>query len=413
MISAADGSGKEPLPMRSSRLRLTVTAAVVAVLAAGTVSAASPGAAARPTDPARAQSPATTNAFRATATYASLERYFGTADGSGLFHEQYPVASGDNPYSYEWPLSQVHVAALDISAVDPGYRDKLAAVDGAQEHYWNAAGGTTGVAGYDSYVVAPYGAGGDLFYDDNEWVGLEKVQDYLQHHDRAALSRAEQIFTLVRSGWDTDQSHADPGGVFWTQAPWSQDRNTVSNMPAAELGLRLYLITGRRAYLDDARRFYDWTNAHLQSPDGLYWDHVNLTGDIDTTFWTYNQGVPIGVDVLLYQATHDRTYLARAERTADAAYAYYVTGDRLRSQPVYFNSIFFKNLLLLESVTGGARYRQAMADYADWVWTTARDARTGLVHFAAGGATQAIEQAAAAQIFAVLAWPRSSWPALY
>nr|WSX75004.1 glycoside hydrolase family 76 protein [Streptomyces sp. NBC_00899] len=398
--------------MRSRRLKLTVTGAVVAVLAAGTVSAASPGAA-RPADPVRPASPAGTNEARATATYAALEKYFGTTDGSGLFREQYPVAAGDNPYSYEWPLSQVHVAALDISAVDPHYRQKLAAVDRSQEHYWNPAGGTTGVAGYDSYVIAPYGAGGDLFYDDNEWVGLEKVQDYLQHHDAAALSRAEQIFTLVRSGWDTDPSHAAPGGVFWTQAPWSQDRNTVSNMPAAELGVRLYQITGKRAYLDDAKRFYDWTNANLQSPSGLYWDNVKLAGAVDQTFWTYNQGVPIGVNVLLYQATHDRTYLARAERIAEAAYDYYVTGGKLTSQPVFFNSIFFKNLLLLESVTGGHKYQQAMADYAGWVWSSARDPQTGLVHFDTGGATQSIQQAAAAQIFAVLAWPRSKWPTLY
>jgi rhamnogalacturonyl hydrolase YesR len=139
-------------------------------------------------------------------------------------------------------------------------------------------------------------------------------------------------------------------------------------MPAAELGLRLYEITGKRAYLDDAKRFYDWTNANLQSLSGLYWDHVNLSGDVEKTFWTCNQGVPIAVNVLLYKATHDRTYLTRAERIAEAAYSLYVTGDRLKSQPVYFNSIFFKNLLLLESVTGGNTYRQAMADYADWLW---------------------------------------------
>lgn len=404
--------------MRSRRLELSLTGAVVAILAAGTLGAAAPGSARAATPAVAAAShqqatTARTNAARATATYAALEKYLGTTDGSGLFHEQYPVAAGDNPYSYEWPLSQVHVAALDISTVDPGARGKLAAVDRAQEHYWNAAGGTTGVAGYDSYAVAPYGAGGDLFYDDNEWVGLEKVQDYLQNHDRSALSRAEQIFTLVESGWDTDASHAAPGGVFWTQASWSTDRNTVSNMPAAELGLRLYQITGKRTYLDNAKRFYDWTNANLQSPDGLYWDHVSLTGDIDQTVWSYNQGVPIGVNVLLYQATHDRTYLARAERIAKAAYDWYVTGDRLKSQPVYFNSIFFKNLLLLESVTGGDTYQKATAAYADWVWTSVRDPKTGLVHFDTGGATQSIQQAASAQLFAVLAWPRSKWSTLY
>ena len=393
--------------MRSRHFRLALTGVVLAVLATGTLAAASPDSA-RPAAPGPAVDTA-----RAAATYAALETYLGAKDGSGLFHEQYPVAAADNPYSYEWPLSQVHVAALDLSVTDPRYKAKLAQADAAQEHYWNAAGGTTGLPGYDSYAVAPYGAGGDMFYDDNEWVGLEKVQDYLQSHDTAALHRAEQIFALVRSGWDTDAGHPDPGGVFWTQAGWSQDRNTVSNMPAAELGVRLYRITGKRAYLDAALRFYDWTNTYLQSPSGLYWDHVDLQGTVEKTVWSYNQGVPIGVNVLLYQATHDRTYLLRAERIAEAASAYFGADGRLIEQPPYFDSIWFKNLLLLESVTGGHKYRRAMAGYADQVWSTLRDPRTGLVHFDAGGTTQAIQQAAVAQIYAVLAWPAAKLPTLY
>jgi rhamnogalacturonyl hydrolase YesR len=252
-----------------------------------------------------------------------------------------------------------------------------------------------------------------MFYDDNEWVGLEKVQRYLQTGDRAALARAEEIFALVGSGWDANPSHAAPGGVFWTQASWSHDRNTVSNMPGAELGLRLYQITGERSYLDSAMRFYDWTNTYLQSPSGLYWDHLDLQGTVEKTIWSYNQGVPVGVNVLLYQATHDREYLRRAERIAEAAYTYYVTQGRLFSQPPFFNSIFFKNLLLLESVSGSQKYTQAMTAYADQVWSTMRDPETNLVHFNANGGTEVIQQAAIAQIYAVLAWPPAKRPILY
>ncbi|WP_405923140.1 glycoside hydrolase family 76 protein [Streptomyces sp. NBC_00035] len=350
---------------------------------------------------------------RARAAYAALERHFGTTDGSGLVREQYPAASGDKPYSYEWPFSQVHIAALDLAAVDKAYESELTVRANAQEHYWNAGGGTTGLPGYDSYPRAPYGTGGDMFYDDNEWVGLAKVQRHLQTGDPAALARAKEIFELVRSGWDTDTTHAAPGGVFWTQATWSHDRNTVSNMPGAQLALRLHLITGESDYLDWARRFYDWTNTHLQSPGGLYWDHLDLQGTIEKTVWSYNQGVPVGVNVLLHRATRERVYLRRAERIAEAAYAYYVTQGRLFSQPVFFNSIFFKNLLLLESVSGDGRYRRAMADYADQVWSTMRDPATGLVHFNSSGGTEAIQQAAFAQLYAVLAWPPALWPTLY
>jgi predicted alpha-1,6-mannanase (GH76 family) len=371
-------------------------------------------AAAAPTTAAAATAPYSAKSLaRARATYGALGKYFAAADGSGLVREQYPAAADDHPYSYEWPYSQAHIAALDLAHADRRFEPELAARAAAQEHYWNPAGGTTGLPGYASYPVAPHGEGGDMFYDDNEWVGLAKIQRHLQTGDRAALRRAEEIFALVASGWDTDPGHAAPGGVFWTQAEWSHDRNTVSNMPGAQLGLRLHRITGRAGYLKSSRQFYDWTNRHLMTPEGLYWDHLDLTGTVDKTIWSYNQGVPVAVGVLLYEATRDRAHLRRAQRTAEAAYTYFVTEGRLHAQPVFFNSIFFKNLLLLESVTGGQTYHRAMADYADHIWSQQRDSATGLMRFGDTGTTQAIEQAAAAQIFAVLAWPRSSWRTLY
>jgi hypothetical protein len=389
-------------------MRIRIAGVAVAVAAAALVTMAQlPAAAAAPSIPP--------DAARAVASYQALQRFLAVGDGSGLYRERYPVAVGDNPYSYEWPFSQVHAATLDLTGL-PGplgadFRPGLAARAVGQERYWSTRG-TTGVPGYASYPEAPYGSGGDFFYDDNEWVGLLDVQHFLMAGDRAALARAEQLFTLVRSGWDTDPSHAAAGGVFWTQAGWSTDRNTVSNMPGAELGLRLYQITGKRPYLDWSLRMYEWTNRYLLSPDGLYWDHLDLSGTVEKTYWSYNQGVPVGVNVLLYRITHDRTYLRRAESIARAAYDYFVTGGRLSGQPPYFNSIFFKNLLLLESVTGGSTYHDAMARYAETVWSQNRDPDTGLFHFA-GGPTESLQQAAMIQIFAVLAWNPARYPLLY
>jgi len=353
------------------------------------------------------------DAQRAQSGYAALQRYLAVHDGSGLYHEQYPVAAG-NAYSYEWPYSQVHVAALDLTGmagVGSRYRPALEAHDSAQLHYWSAAG-STGLPGFASGAEPPYGPGGDFFYDDNEWVGLQDVQHWAMYHDSASLSQAQELFRLVESGWDSDASHADPGGVFWTQAPWSSDRNTVSNMPAAELGLRLYQITGEREYLDWSLRMYRWTNTYLQGPDGLFWDHLSLQGTVDQTIWSYNQGVPVGVNVLLYEVTHERRYLDEAVRIAMAAQSYFA-GDKLDAQPPFFNSIYFKNLLLLESVTHGSTYSRAAQAYADRIWATNRDPATGLFHFGGSAATQAIEQAAMVQIYAVLAWPRARDDSLY
>ena len=357
-----------------------------------------------------------TNATRAVVSYQALQRYLAVNDGSGLYNERYPSATGDNPYSYEWPFSQVHVATLDLTGM-PGrqgarFRADLADRAAAQERYWSTSG-TTGVPGYASYPTPPYGTGGDLFYDDNEWVGLLDVQQYLMSGDRAALAHAEQLFTLVRTGWDTDTSHAAPGGVFWTQATWSTDRNTCSTMPGAQLGLRLYQITGRQSYLDWALRMYAWTNKYLLSPDGLYWDHLDLSGTVEKTHWSYNQGVPIGVNALLYEITRNPTYLRRAEHIARTAYDYYVTQGRLSGQPPFFNAIFFKNLLLLESITGGHTYRDAMTRYAADAWTQHRNPATGLFTFDNSGATEAIQQGAMTQIYAVLAWNPAQYRLLY
>jgi hypothetical protein len=345
-----------------------------------------------------------------------MQAHFAVPDGSGLYREHYPVNTGDRPYSYEWPFSQAHIAIADLAnqpgAVGRRFDPALVVAAAGQEHYWKAEGGSTGLPGYASYPVGRYGSGGDFFYDDNEWVGLLDVQRYLTDRDHAALGRAKQIFDLVVSGWDSDPSHAKPGGVFWTQAPWSTDRNTVSNMPGAELGLRLFQITGRKSYLDWSLRMYNWTNKYLQRPDGLYDDHMDLQGKTESTIWSYNQGVPVGVNVLLYEVTKDRHYLDEAKRIAAAASRYYGSKGRLAAQPAFFNSIFFKNLLLLESVTGGSKYRTAMQHYGDQVWRNNRDATTGLFTFGSGN-TQLLEQAAMVQIYAVLGWSPSQWGDLY
>ncbi|MGF0117951.1 glycoside hydrolase family 76 protein [Promicromonospora sp. Marseille-Q5078] len=396
--------------MRFTRAVGTVAALACVLGAAGTASASEGGHGGD-----HGASPRTQQA-RAVASYEAMQEHLYAGDGSGLYRERYPSGAEDRPYSYEWPFSQAHVATLDLTGM-PGragrsFTDDLADRAAGQERFWNADGGTTGLPAYDSYARAPYGDGGDIFYDDNEWVALAKVQQHLATGDQAALERAEEIFELVVSGWDTDTTHPAPGGVFWTQAPWSTDRNTVSTMPGAQLATRLYMITGEDRYLDWAERMVSWTDEHLLAPNGLYWDNVKLDGSIDRTQWSYNQGVPLGTYTLLYEATGQERYLEKAEAIAAASYRFYVTEGRLAGQPMFFNSIWFKNLLLLESVTGGHTYRDAMADYADTQWREARDVGTGL--FNAGDEhTELLEQAAMVQIYATLAWPRGKASILY
>jgi len=350
----------------------------------------------------------TSPAARAKASYDALNKYFGTAND--LLLEEYPNTQS-NPYSYVWPYSQAVIAAENLAGIPGAGPQASAEADrriAAYEPYWNA--GTT-PTGYDSYVRPPLGQGGDKFYDDNEWIGLNLVQHYQRTGDRSALARAKEIFALVVHGWDTDPTHPCAGGVYWTQAPWSQDRNAVSNGPGAELGAHLYLLTRDRSYLTWAQRMYEWTQNCMLAPNGLYWDHIDLAGTIEKTQWSYNQGVMLGAGVLLYKATGNRTYLEDAKSVANASLAFYGSEDRLWKQPTRFNSIWFKNLLILDSVAPDRRYKDTMQAYADRAWNEARDPATGLYHFV-DGPVQLLEQAGITQIQALLAWPRTRYDLL-
>jgi Glycosyl hydrolase family 76 len=345
-------------------------------------------------------------ASRAKASYEALNKYF-DAGQQGLLLEEYPNTQ-TNPYSYVWPYSQAAIAAENLAGVPGAGREASEEADrriAAYEPYWNA--GTT-PTGYDSYVRPPLGQGGDKFYDDNEWIGLNLVQHYKRTGDRAALARAKEIFALVVHGWDTDPSHPCAGGVYWTQAPWSQDRNTVSNGPGAELGAQLYLLTRDKSYLTWAKRMYEWAQTCMLAPNGLYWDHIDLAGTVEKTQWSYNQGVMLGAGVLLFKATGDGQYLRDAKSVANASLAFYGAEDRLWKQPTRFNSIYFKNLLILDSVAPDHRYKETMQSYADRAWTEARDPATNLYHFAEGP-VQLLEQAGITQIQALLSWPRSKY----
>ena len=221
--------------------------------------------------------------------------------------------------------------------------------------------------------------------------------------DTDALNRAKAIFEVVRYGWDSDSSHANPGGTYWTQAPWSHDRNTISNGPGAELGVHLYLITKDSSYLDDSRRMFDWANRYMRAPNGLYWDHVDLGGHVEATQWTYNQGVMLGAASLLYKATSQQAYLSLATDIANRALDFYSQAGRLYTQDVIFNAIFFKNLLSLSSIRPDGRYRSALQSYADALWQGV-DAATGLLKIQPYKPLDVIVQAGFVQLFAMLAW---------
>jgi len=308
---------------------------------------------------------------RALAAYHSLQHYY--------YVPSHKLYRGE-PFTFAWPFSQALAATVrmrELPGVGSHYtgavRDRLSGLN----RYWDPGSDPPGYAGN---VMPPLGPGGTKYYDDNEWIGLELVRRYRASHSAQLLSRAKQLFNLVVSGWDTDQTHACPGGVVFSQSSSNTDRNTITNAPGAELGAELYAITHDATYLDWAKRMYEWVRGCLENSRGLYIDHILFGGGLDRTIWSYNQGVMVGAAVLLYKATGSADYLRHAKRAARAALAWF-TQNRLRHQPAIFVSIFFDNLFRLDALRPQSRIRNAAASYAAWAWRAHRNRRTNAFAF--------------------------------
>ncbi len=335
--------------------------------------------------------------------------------GSGLYQGE--------PFSFLWPFSQALAATVTMTHVNgiatiPGLtsvfaRELNARLIGLRSYLDIDNSGapegtfTSSLAAFDGTVAPPTGPGGTKYYDDNEWVGIELMRIYELTHNTAALGSAEAIMAFVMAGWDTDPELACPGGIPFSNSSENLERNTVTDGPGAELALQLYRSTQNIQYLQFAEQAYQWVRQCLLEPNGLYADHIGPHGTVAQTYWSYNQGSMIGAGTLLYQATGNSAYLYQARQTAQTALAYY-TPERLGSEIPFFVSVYFRNILYLDSVTHDPPGSKLAQPYVDYAWQHLRLANNLFV-FGSPPSGQLLVQSAIVQIYGLL----SSSPSTY
>ena len=316
---------------------------------------------------------------RALSAYAAMQRYLFDARG-GTYREQVGAASP----AHAWPLSQAIAGAIGAASL-PGAHTvavRLATLEPLRRGR-----------------VYTASAGGDVYYDDNEWIAGDLLDWDALHTNPAARARAVAIFAAVADAWD-DSKRTCAGGVQWTDAAGNDDRNAVTTANGALLGLRLYALTDRPGYLVWSKRMLAWLDRCLLAPDGLFRDHIRGDGSVDASEWSYNQGSAIAAYVELYETAGDASALARAEQIADDTLAHF-RGRWLTAEPPEFAAIFFRDLLALAAVDGRQAYVDAAESYGAAAWTRLRDPRTGLFSF--HGPARLLDQAAAVQLYAALA----------
>jgi hypothetical protein len=348
------------------------------------------------------------NPARALLAFQAMQsRYY--LQGSGLY--------AGEPFSYLWPFSQAFAATVSLANVPhmpvSFARELHSRMIGLQSYLDTDNSGasegtfTSTLAAFDGTVAPPAGPGGTKYYDDNDWVGIELMRAYKLTHEPSLLGSAEAIMAFEMASWEGNPQLPCSGGIPFSNDAENSDRNTVTTAPAAELAVQLYRATGNLQYLQFGEMAYEWVRRCLLQPSGLYADHIDAHGTVETMLWSYGQGTMIGAGTLLYQATGNGAYLYQARQTARAALAYF-TPEQLGSEIPFFPSVYFRNLLYLDSVTHDPPGAKLAQSYVDYAWQHLR-LTNNLFVAGSPAAAQLLVQAAIVQIYALLSSPPSSY----
>jgi hypothetical protein len=353
------------------------------------------------------------NPARALVAFEAMQKYY-YIPGSDLY--------AGEPFSYLWPFSQALAATVSVAYI-PNSQASLAGVSLTKELQARLAGlnsyldtnnsgspeglYTSTLPAFDGTAAPPVGPGGTKYYDDNDWVAIELVRMYQLTHAAALLGSAEGIMAFEMAGWQERPGLACEGGLPFSNADTNGERNTTTTAPAAELGVLLFKLTHNVQYLQFAEKAYEWVRSCLQQPVSLYADHIGNRGVVEPRLWSYNQGSMIGAGTLLYQATGNSGYLYQARQTAKAALEYF-TPEKLGSESPFFVSVYFRNLLYLDSVTHDPPGPSIAQNYVNYAWQHLRGAHDIFVSGSPASA-QLLYQAAIVQIYALLSTPASTY----
>ncbi|HUP72781.1 MAG TPA: glycoside hydrolase family 76 protein [Acidimicrobiales bacterium] len=336
--------------------------------------------------------------------YATLRREFSVAGhrGRGLFHE-HSGGGRHRALAFNWSFAHAFAAAIDVYGLGCGpAQSEIDDLMAGLNRYWDERRGT-GLPAYSSTVVRRLRTGAK-YYDDNAWSGLNLMR--LHRMDRSRPGLLAQVSAVVDFVLD-EHRRQQSGAVHWQQQVGNASRQlgTVANAANAQLALRLYQASGEAQHLDLALAMYTWVNEYMRDPtNNLFWDHVTRPeGRVDTTQWSYNQGLMIGVNVLLFRTTTDHQYHRASVAIAEAALATFDL-ERLRAEPVEFAVILFRNLILLTTVdddaTRPARIRRRAEEYLQ------------LLLPGEGERERLIERAAIVEMIAMLCWPADRYDLL-
>lgn len=321
---------------------------------------------------------------RADSMYLRIWKLYRVPAYPHLFAENYPSSKNDSltymqgdkvkekEVSFLWPYSGLFSATnalLHIPAERAKYLPYLDSMAMGMEKYRDVKRKPVGYQAYPSMFEKS-----DRYYDDNGLVGIEYLEAYFNTKNPVYLNRAKTVFKFIISGWDDKLG----GGVFWLEGHKDQ-KPACSNGMALLVALKLYKATNDSYYLTWGKRFYNWMEANLRNPDGVFYnDKKTADGTVNKTYWTYNSGSVLEASVMLYTFTGDKKYLTEAQVIAKNATRHFIDEKHdsnlfMQIDLPWFVTVLARGYEALYKVDGNYTYLAALEKNLDYAWKNTRD----------------------------------------
>jgi hypothetical protein len=152
------------------------------------------------------------------------------------------------------------------------------------------------------------------YNDDIEWWVISATRAYMLTSDTAYLNTAKRNFDwLYATQWDNVLG----GGIWWKNNE-KGGKHACSNGPGSYAAMNLYAILKDTSYLNKAKATYKWERGALFNANtGAVADNMRANGTVGGGPLFYNQGTFFGSAYLLFKATGDSSYYKDAIKAVD------------------------------------------------------------------------------------------------
>jgi len=182
----------------------------------------------------------------------------------------------------------------------------------------------------------------DGWNDDLGWFSTALIRGYQITGNPDFLTKAKYGFdTAFSRGWDTQYN----GGGIWEQQPEKTpagqpiDKRALANTILGRVACLLYQSTHDKTYLDRAIQIYQWTRLNLyEAGTGRVYTSIDRNNNKGTDAAVYTQGTFVDYANLLYQLTGNVAYYNDAKLSVDYVKNNMTTGGLITTDRLDYNT---------------------------------------------------------------------------